>query len=74
MLVIKSKGTTSTLTGWRAGVVFAVLCVVAVVVMAAVVMLLLGLTVTIGVIFLVVVPLAIVGAVIAELLRPMRSR
>jgi hypothetical protein len=73
MLVIKSKGTTSTITGWRAWVVFAVLCVVAVVVMAGIVVLLLGLTVTMGVIFLVMVPLAIVGAVIAELLRPMRS-
>ncbi len=74
MLVIKSGGKTSTVTGWRAWVVFAVVFVVAVVVMAAVVVLLLGLTVTIGIIFLLVVPLAIVGAVIAELLRPMRSR
>ena len=75
MLVIKSgKGTTSVVTGWRAWLVFAALFIVAAVVMAGVVVLLLGLTVTIGVIFLFVVPLAIVGAVIAELLRPIRSR
>jgi hypothetical protein len=74
MLVIKSNGTTSTVTGWRAWLLYTLLCIGAVVVLAAVAILLLGLTVTIGVIFLLVVPLAIVGAVIAELLRPIRSR
>jgi hypothetical protein len=74
MLVIKSKGTTSTVTGWRAWLLYAFLCVGAVVVLAAVAILLLGLTFTIAVILLLAVPLAIVGAVIAELLRPIRSR
>jgi hypothetical protein len=73
MFVITWNGKTTVLTGWRAWLVGAVLCVAAALALVVAAFLVLGLTITIAALLLFVVPLAIVIALLSAGLRALRG-
>jgi hypothetical protein len=73
MFVITRNGRTTVLTGWRAWLVGAALCVAAALVLVLVAFFVLGLTITIAALLLFVVPLAVLIALLAAGLRALRG-
>ena len=67
MIVIRRDGRTIVLTGWRAWLIYAAAFTVSLAVVALVTSVLLGLAVTMGVLFLIVVPVAAVLTLLAWL-------
>ena len=70
MIVISRNGKTTVVTGWRAWLVGAVVCVVTTAVVAAVVFLMLGIALTVTMLLFIAVPVVIGVALLASLFRP----
>lgn len=74
MFVISRNGTMEVVSGWRAWLLLALMCVVGAIVLAALAFLMFGITITVAAIIVIGVPVAIVGALIAEGVRSIRGR
>jgi len=74
MLVITRNGKTVVLTGWRAWLAVALMCLVGAVVLVVIVFLALGITLTIAGLMLFIVPLTVLLALLAGAVRALQSR
>jgi hypothetical protein len=74
MFVISRNGKTTVLTGWRAWLAGTVVFLAATAVLTLAAFLVLGLTITLAAIMLFVVPLALLFALLAVWLSPLRGR
>ena len=74
MFVITRNGKTIVLTGWRAWLATALICLAAALLLVFVAFLVLGITITIAAIMLFVVPLAVVLALLAAGWRAIEGR
>ena len=70
MIVISRNGKTTVVTGWRAWLIGAVVCAVTTAVVALVAFLMLGIALTVGMLFFIAVPVVIGVALLASLFRP----
>lgn len=70
MIVITRNGKTTVITGWRAWLIGAVVCVATTAVVALVAFLMLGIALTVTMLLFIAVPVAIGVALLASLFRP----
>ncbi len=74
MIVITRNGRTTVLTGWRAWLAGAAICVATVVLFSFIAFVLLGVAITVWAVLLIVVPVAIGLAILASLFRSPNAR
>lgn len=70
MIVISRNGKTTVITGWRAWLIGAVVCVVTTAAVALVAFLMLGIALTVTMLLFIAVPVVIGVALLASLFRP----
>jgi hypothetical protein len=69
MIVIQRNGQATVITGWRAWLVGAVAFIVAILLMAVMVFVMLGVAITVGAVLMIVIPVAVGLGLIASLFR-----
>ena len=74
MILITRNGRTTVLTGWRAWLAGAAICVVTTVLFAFLAFVLLGVAITVWAVLFIVVPVAIGLAILASLFRSSNAR
>jgi hypothetical protein len=74
MIVLSRNGETTVITGWRAWIISAAACIVAIAVLAGVALLVLGIALTVTTVVLLVAPIIVGVAILASLFRPPARR